>query len=252
VDEVLAVGDAGFQKKCLGKMRDVAAEGRTVLLVSHNMKSVSTLAQSCVWIEDGHIANRGNTDKVISMYLEQQNTLIPGKGWADISEIKRDPTLALRKAQFNWVRLLDSQKRQTGIFKEMEPITVELGFQVLENVRNLQFGCSFWTIDGNAELFTVPSPEYAVNLGIGSYSVLMHMDPNNLRQGDYIFAVKMFADGQRQDTIGPVIRLAIQPFSSSNDNPAYSHGWVAGYMRYDCEWESIQVEKHSQTNTDAS
>ena len=69
------------------------------------------------------------------------------------------------------------------------------------------------------------------------------MNPNHFRQGEYTFGVKMFANGQRQDTIGPIIRFTIQPFTSADDNPAYAHGWVAGYMRYDCDWESIKVEK---------
>ena len=58
VDEVLAVGDAAFQKKCLGKMGDVAKEGRTVLFVSHNMPSVLNLCRRAVWIDDGRVACR--------------------------------------------------------------------------------------------------------------------------------------------------------------------------------------------------
>jgi len=247
VDEVLAVGDAAFQKKCLGKMGDVAQEGRTVIFVSHNMKSVSTISQSSVWIEGGQIAVKGTTIQVISKYMDQLNKLIPGGGWADLSEKERHSSEALRRAQFSWVRLLDSRDRQTGIFRETEPITVELGFRVWESVRDMQFGCSFWTSDRIAELFTVPSPEYAGIVEAGNYSVRMHMDPNYLRQGEYIFAVKMFAGGERQATIGPVIKLSIQPFVSSDDNPAYGHGWVAGYMRYDCDWGSIQMESTSQT-----
>ncbi len=244
VDEVLAVGDAEFQKKCLGKIGDVSAEGRTVLLISHNLKSVSSIAHRCVWIDAGHILDIGNTDHVINKYMEQLNTMISGEGYADISMINRGIWLAERRAQFNWVRLLDSQNRQAGIFREKEPITVELGFHVMERIRALQFGCSVWTIDRNAELFTIPSPEYNEILEAGIYSVRMNMNPNYLRQGDYTIAVKMFAYGQRQDTIGPVIRLTIQPFLSSDDNPVYGYGWVAGYMRYDCHWESIQGKRN--------
>jgi lipopolysaccharide transport system ATP-binding protein len=243
VDEVLAVGDAEFQKKCLGKMGNVAAEGRTILLVSHNLKSISSLASRCAYIAGGSITGIGETDYVINKYMEQLNTLIPGEGWADLSGMQRGFSLAGRRAQFTWVRLLDSQNRQIGIFRETEPITVELGFQVMESVRDLQFGCSFWTFDGSVELFTIPSKEYIGIVKAGNYSVRTHLDPNYLRQGEFTFAVKMFAAGQRQDTIGPVIKVTIQPFSSSDDNLAYSHGWVAGYIRYDCEWESIQAER---------
>jgi lipopolysaccharide transport system ATP-binding protein len=68
VDEVLAVGDAEFQKKCLGKMGEVAHEGRTVLFVSHNMAAVSKLCYSCIWIDKGILRKVGNTDEVVSDY----------------------------------------------------------------------------------------------------------------------------------------------------------------------------------------
>ncbi len=69
VDEVLAVGDAEFQKKCLGKMSDVAGEGRTVLFVSHNMDAVRQLCHSALWLERGHLQQIGPTAEVIQAYL---------------------------------------------------------------------------------------------------------------------------------------------------------------------------------------
>ena len=69
VDEVLAVGDAEFQKKCLGKMKDVATGGRTVLFVSHNMAAVTGLCGSAVWLENGCIRLIGNSRQLVSEYL---------------------------------------------------------------------------------------------------------------------------------------------------------------------------------------
>ena len=69
VDEVLAVGDAGFQKKCLGKMQDVASEGRTVLFVSHNMAAVRTLCQRCVMLDGGRVLADDLAAEVIEQYL---------------------------------------------------------------------------------------------------------------------------------------------------------------------------------------
>ena len=71
VDEVLAVGDAEFQRKCIGKMQDVASCGRTVLFVSHNMGSVATLCNHCVLLRDGHIQREGDTAEVVACYQEQ-------------------------------------------------------------------------------------------------------------------------------------------------------------------------------------
>ena len=72
VDEVLAVGDAKFQEKCLGKMSDVAHSGRTVLFVSHNMAAVETLCTSCLHLVDGGVHNQGRTEKVVQQYLLQE------------------------------------------------------------------------------------------------------------------------------------------------------------------------------------
>jgi lipopolysaccharide transport system ATP-binding protein len=69
VDEVLAVGDAAFQRKCLGKMSDAAQQGRTVLFVSHNMGAVKRLCQRCVWLDNGAVRMIGDTDTVVSAYL---------------------------------------------------------------------------------------------------------------------------------------------------------------------------------------
>src|SRR5512135_829157 len=66
VDEVLAVGDAEFQKKCLGKMSDVANEGRTVLFVSHNMVAVQSLCSRVLWMQGGHIVGDGPSDQLVS------------------------------------------------------------------------------------------------------------------------------------------------------------------------------------------
>jgi len=71
VDEVLAVGDAEFQKKCLGKMHDVSQAGRTVLFVSHNMAAVQTLCSRAIWLDRGAVAHDGGVDECISRYLVQ-------------------------------------------------------------------------------------------------------------------------------------------------------------------------------------
>src|ERR1041384_323592 len=82
VDEVLAVGDAEFQKKCLGKMGDVARGGRTVLFVSHNMAAVEALCSSTILLETGRLLNRGSSEAILKYYL-QRNT----KGNADVDLI---------------------------------------------------------------------------------------------------------------------------------------------------------------------
>jgi lipopolysaccharide transport system ATP-binding protein len=71
VDEVLAVGDSAFQQKCLGKMRDIRSEGRTVIVVSHNMATVSSLCQKVIWLADGQVKAAGDAQDIIRKYLSE-------------------------------------------------------------------------------------------------------------------------------------------------------------------------------------
>ncbi len=86
VDEVLAVGDIAFQRKCLGRMQSVAEEGRTVLFVSHSMGAVATLCTSALWLDHGQAAQRGDVAGILSMY--KQSLAEPGGGASGTSELR--------------------------------------------------------------------------------------------------------------------------------------------------------------------
>jgi len=83
IDEVLAVGDAEFQRKCLGKMKDVAHSGRTILFVSHNMTAVAALCSRVVWLHDGRVRMDGPTDDVVRAYLGTYGSGGDRREWAD-------------------------------------------------------------------------------------------------------------------------------------------------------------------------
>jgi len=98
VDEVLAVGDASFQKKCLGKMGDVANEGRTVLFVSHNMAAIQVLCKRVVWLQQGKIAGEGETETVVKNYLGEGAVAAPERVWDDAAVISGNDRVRLRRA----------------------------------------------------------------------------------------------------------------------------------------------------------
>ncbi|HEX2439774.1 MAG TPA: ABC transporter ATP-binding protein [Methylomirabilota bacterium] len=83
VDEVLAVGDAAFQKKCLGKMSDVARRDRTVLFVSHNLVAVEALCGRALWLDQGRVAQDGPAGQVISQYLRSTSAPLTERAWLD-------------------------------------------------------------------------------------------------------------------------------------------------------------------------
>ena len=91
VDEVLAVGDVNFQKKCLGKMQNVSKdEGRTVLFVSHNSDAIQRLCSKCLMLERGQVVDYGEATTIISKYLSGSSQKASPKEWFDLSAIKRD------------------------------------------------------------------------------------------------------------------------------------------------------------------
>jgi energy-coupling factor transporter ATP-binding protein EcfA2 len=96
VDEVLAVGDLAFQKKCLGKMGDVARGGRTVLFVSHNMHAIQRLCTSCIMLEAGQLATYGSTADVVARYLATGTTTVSPMSWIDLTRMSRTGTGRVR------------------------------------------------------------------------------------------------------------------------------------------------------------
>jgi lipopolysaccharide transport system ATP-binding protein len=98
VDEVLAVGDASFQKKCLGKMGSVAREGRTVLFVSHNMTAVQSLCDRVIWLREGQVAEDGRADRVVSDYLKTSLSALAERSWEEIESAPGNRLIKLRRA----------------------------------------------------------------------------------------------------------------------------------------------------------
>jgi lipopolysaccharide transport system ATP-binding protein len=120
VDEVLAVGDAEFQKKCLGKMGDVAGEGRTVLFVSHNMGAISKLCKRAVMLNHGLIAEYQSVSKAISDYLLNNSKAKAQAVWEKIDDVPGDDCAKL-------LRVSVSQDNQISEVMQIEkPITIEV------------------------------------------------------------------------------------------------------------------------------
>src|SRR5688572_13379681 len=97
VDEVLAVGDAAFQKKCLGRMGEVSREGRTVLFVSHNLVALQSLCKRAVWLDGGRLVADGESSKVVSAYIEQTFSAVDALVWEDPATAPGNDKVRIRK-----------------------------------------------------------------------------------------------------------------------------------------------------------
>ena len=122
IDEVLAVGDAAFQKKCIGKMGDAAKEGRTVLFVSHNMAAVTTLCSRSILLNIGSLITSGSSVDVIQKYLELDSTQKGEIVWSDSTRAPGNEKVRLRA-----VRVISDGKTSSSV-KIDEPVYVELEF----------------------------------------------------------------------------------------------------------------------------
>ncbi|WP_414563570.1 polysaccharide ABC transporter ATP-binding protein [Anabaena sp. CCY 9613] len=131
VDEVLAVGDSAFQKKCLGKMGDVATkEGRTVLFVSHSMQAIAQLTQRCILLSKGNVQFDGNTSKAIQLYLAGQKEEVEAQAVYQAPDSKTGNYIA-------WAKIHTSEGQ--GIHCWGKPITVEFALHIEKPHESLRF-----------------------------------------------------------------------------------------------------------------
>jgi len=125
VDEVLAVGDGPFQRKCLGKMGSFAESGRTVLFVSHSLDAVRSLCQTGLWVKDGHIEMKGEADEVIDAYL---------------SSISQDNSFTCTNADYGLtiqkVILKNDMGKECNVFAPGEDLTVEICYTARKRIEN--------------------------------------------------------------------------------------------------------------------
>ncbi len=144
VDEVLAVGDAEFQKKCLGKMGEVSkGEGRTVLFVSHNMQSVKALCPKSILLNQGRLAMAANTEKVIDSYLSINGEICTEKKW-DISHQPGNDMVKLLKV---WVHYDIGETPKNGNFDITKDIGISFEYEVLKEGQIFTHGINVYNND---------------------------------------------------------------------------------------------------------
>jgi lipopolysaccharide transport system ATP-binding protein len=156
VDEVLAVGDAAFQKKCLGKMGEVARHGRTVLFVSHNMAAVQALCGRAILLTQGRLTRGGATDDIVAEYLRSAWTPTPGDGQIDTRD--RSGSGEVRLTHF-WLEDRAGQRIQETASGQELVLVFRYRVQAPHAVQRVSFGFSLHTLLG--ETLCVQYSDYA-------------------------------------------------------------------------------------------
>ncbi|HEU0246201.1 MAG TPA: ABC transporter ATP-binding protein [Gaiellaceae bacterium] len=128
VDEVLAVGDAEFQRRCLGRMEDLSDSGRTVVFVSHQMQAVSQLCDRAILLEKGSVTLDGPSGDVVAHYLQRVGGAGSSRSWPDVASAPGDDLARLLS-----VRVVDEHGDTADATDVRRPVGIEIGFRVLRS-----------------------------------------------------------------------------------------------------------------------
>lgn len=189
VDEVLAVGDAAFQRKCLGKMNEVATEGRTVLFVSHNMSAILRLTREAILLDNGTVKRRGNTADVVDYYLTAGMAQEGERTWeGDQRLVSADPFKPIALRLKNPKGLITSQQVST------DAIDIEFEYELKTDVTGLRTGIYLATSRGEPifTTFDTDDPqdfERFQDRSTGRYVSRCRIPANLLNDGRFIIGV---------------------------------------------------------------
>jgi lipopolysaccharide transport system ATP-binding protein len=239
VDEVLAVGDAAFQRKCLGKMGEVAGAGRTVLLVSHNMSAITSLADRCLWLDQGRVRELGDPTRIVADYLSGDE--VAGRpGFADLSDPKLREGVAKKTSKqvlFDWVRLVDAEGKPSDVFFEGDPLTIELGLESTIDSSRLEALCFVSSLEGIL-VFTLTSGLLDVDLRPGPAELKVTIPRNQLRIGRYTLDLYVLT-AQPQDYLVGAKTFEVVVSSEPGGDPRHMRDNL-GLVSVEQEWGELR------------
>ncbi len=232
IDEVLAVGDAEFQKKCLGKMKDVTSEGRTVLFVSHNMTSINSLCDRCLYLKNGKVFASGDTSDIVNLYLSTENTFVTE---VTFEEDKRPGN---EVAVLHSARVIDEQKNIMSSASVNQSIGIEMEYEVL--------------VEGylpvpNIHMFTIKSEHVFVSsetskqeLGnVGMHKSIMWIPANLLNQGTYIFNIALSDFTPVKNHFNVKEALSLEVIEDIGERDTDFVKTIPGIIRPKLKWDSV-------------
>ena len=214
VDEVLAVGDASFQKKCLGKMGEVAHHGRTVLFVSHNMDAVQRLCTRAILLEQGEIALDGAVPQVVSRYLSARlEGAAPGQ-WTRLDDADRSGS---GEARFAAVRYTSDSAAAGGFPHPGGPLTVELEVRAPAALAVDSLAVVIWSPGGmklvNADTLSIGR---RLQLGDGTSRVTLRIAELHLNPGTYRLGLWLANLEEPYDYIESALSFEVAPSSEAD------------------------------------
>jgi lipopolysaccharide transport system ATP-binding protein len=236
VDEVLAVGDINFQKKCMGKMGDVAKQGRTILFVSHNVTAVTRLCTRCVLLEAGGVIADGDTHDIVATYLRSELATSAHRGWPAESA-PGDAVVRLRE-----VRVRTKEGRISQAFDIRRPIGIDVIFDVLKGGKILVPNIHIFNAEGITLFISIDQDEnwHRRPRPVARYTSTCWIPSNFLAEGSLVVdvAITTFAPMDvhchERSVVGFEVIDSIDGGSVRRD---YA-GHLPGVVRPSLEWET--------------
>jgi len=240
IDEVLAVGDAAFQKKCLGRMQDVAQQGRTVLFVSHNMPAITRLCARATLLDDGRLIKDGRAGDVVAAYT---------MGINDGSALRQWPRDTAPGS--DGVRLLSaSVVRADGTPVAVASVEDQLELQIRYHVAEpeLRFRCAATFFTQGVCAFGSVEPTEAERLGPADYCSSVTIPPNLLAEGEYSVSISIFSSRGAKKRFAAardaVVFLMTDPMTGTSARGDYAQKLV-GVVRPALAWH-LTAEDRAQ------
>ena len=220
VDEVLAVGDAEFQKKCLGKLSSVSGSGRTVLFVSHGMQTIRALCRRTVLLEAGRVRADGRTEDVIDLYTART-------GSGDFSAFGSD-RIGLQAVQVRRVRLLTEGGEVTRIRQYGEPLIVEIETSRADSIaRDVRVDINIYN---NAQSPVACFSNHSSEVDVSSPIITASIDKLPLAPGEYYANIGLYTGRSAlQDLVVDAFTFEVAPsqhFLPDTMNVVFGHARV--------------------------
>jgi ABC-2 type transport system ATP-binding protein len=189
VDEVLSVGDEGFQVRCYQRLAELRAEGRTVVLVSHSLPTVRALCSRAVWVDHGVVQDEGDASDVVASYLAS----VHGEG-RDEPEALKSPgrRYGTGQAEITDVSFVDGEGTPAVSFRTGDTMTIRLRYRALDVAEELVCGMSVWRAENMAYVFGQNTVQAGVHLvGDGEGVVELTVPDLPLLKGNYVLNVAL-------------------------------------------------------------
>lgn len=231
VDEVLAVGDAEFQKKCLGKMKAVSGEGRTVLFVSHNMPSIKTLCTKGLFLDKGIISYQGDINQTISKYFET-GVAFETKGIIPTS-FERYNT---GQAKITVIQILDDNNNVISEIFYNEKIKIKIGIEVYTQIMGAIIDVKFLSKDGIVitHSMNIENDKNPCDLEPGAHEFSINFD-NYFQPDLYNITVGIhFSNGATIDYLEYIYDFEVLAVGKEKD---YNFNWKHGYLKLNSTWQ---------------